>query len=99
MPAALMETVFLANHCILQGFEDPAKAAKYAEKFGTQVEEILPMFAEIKLKVLSHNKEFGYYVVKIPELENLKPMSEVEEAKEAEIEKLKAQLAKLQSGN
>lgn len=67
----LMETVFLANHCVLEGFEDSEKVEEYDKKYGEIVAEKLPMTTKLKLHVLRQSNDKGYYVVKIPELEKI----------------------------
>ena len=93
MDAKLMETVFLANHCILEGFEDPKRSEEFSKQFGDKVLEKLPPLTETKVKVVKNNKDESYYVIKVKELSDMKP-APVDEKAEA-IRALEEQLAKL----
>ena len=98
----LMETLFLANHCILQGFENAELAHIYEEKYSNVIEERLPFATEVKLKVIKQDPDHGYFIVKMhPEVKlNINPEviqkpSEEEEEKIRKIKELEAQLSML----
>lgn len=85
----LMKTVFLANHCVLEGFEDADKAEAFTKQYGAKVTELLPFMHQTKVKVIA--KKDGYFVAKFGELKDMKPETE----KERQIRELQEQLAKL----
>ena len=68
MTAEIMKTPILANHCILQDFEDPKQSQVYEQVFGDKIQELLPPFEEIKLVVVKKLPSSGTYVVRIPQV-------------------------------
>jgi len=99
MHPKLMEFVFLANHVVLEGFEDVSKAAEYKKDFGDEVAGKLESFADTKMKVVKQDKASGRYIGKFKELKDMKPkvdLNKTLEDKDDEIKKLQAQLAQLQ---
>ncbi len=63
-----METVFLANHCVLEGYESFKGSDEKVQKCKSIVEECLQSMTEETLKVVRHIKEEGVYIVSIPKL-------------------------------
>ena len=97
-----METVFLANQCVLEGFDDPDKAEEFSKAYGPKVEEALPFMHQTSIKVVKYDKEGGFYVIKAQELKDLKPeiqilASQEDQEKEERIKKLQEELARLTS--
>ena len=100
----LMETVFLANHCILEGFDnsDPELVQIYEEKYGDIIKERVPFMTEKKLQVLKQHPD-GYYVIHMPKMEDLNPKvakkepldNDDEEKKKLKIKELEEQINKL----
>ena len=84
MDPVMLDTPFLANHCILEGFEDNSKEPEYTEDFGKIVEERMEFFSEHKIIVVK--KVGDYFVVRVPALKDLqpKPSKPAEEAKQAQ---------------
>ena len=84
MDPVMLETPFLANHCILEGFEDNSKEPEYTEDFGKIVEERMEFFSEHKITVVK--KVGDYFVVRVPALKDLqpKPSKPAEEAKQSQ---------------
>merc|ERR1711874_279854 len=105
----MLETPFLANHCILEGFEDNDKEPEYTKDFGNIVEEKMEFFSEHKITVVK--KVGDAYVVRLPALKDLQPKPSksaevtkpkieepktlIDKEKEEQIRKLREELAKL----
>ena len=68
MTPEIMKTPLLANHCILEGFEDPNQSDLYEKVFGQKVQELLPIFDERKILMLKKLPNTGTYVVRIPHI-------------------------------
>ena len=66
----LMTTPFLANHCVLAGF-DGATERKPTEEELALIAKVLATFETVKVKVLRKDKEGGYLVVEVQGLEAL----------------------------
>jgi len=99
MHPKLMETVFLANHVVLEGFDDISKAEEYKKDFGDEIAGKLEPFSDTKMKVVKQDEESGRYIGRFKELKDMKPkvdMNKTLEDKDDEIKKLQAQLAMLQ---
>ena len=105
MDPVMLETPFLANHCILEGFEDEARVAEYTKDFGVEIQEKIECFSDHQITVVK--KIDGYFVVRVPALKGLKPKQStpkekpveepkpVDQEKEEQIRKLREQLALL----
>ena len=109
MDPVMLETPFLANHCILEGFEDNDKEPEYTKDFGNIVEERMEAFSEHKITVVK--KVGDAYVVRVPALKDLQPKPSksaeetkpkieepktvIDKEKEEQIRKLREELAKL----
>jgi hypothetical protein len=97
----LMETVFLANHCILDGFENAKKAPEYDKKYGQFVSNALECMTATKIQVLKHVHD-GYYSIQMAKLNNIVAEEKAnnestmsQEEKKDKIRKLQEELAKL----
>ena len=66
MADELMKTPLLANHCVLEGFEDSEKSDVYQKVFGDKLQELLPAFDETKITVLKKLPNSSTYIVRIP---------------------------------
>lgn len=66
MADELMKTPLLANHCVLEGFEDSKKSDMYQKVFGDKLQELLPAFEETKITVLKKLPNSSTYIVRIP---------------------------------
>ena len=81
----LLETPFLANHCVLEGFDDASKVEVYDKEFGSIVKEQLEFMSEVKLSVVK--KQGDVFIVSVPKLKDLKPKSsQAAEAKPKSVE-------------
>ena len=69
----LLETPFLANQCVLEGFDDASKVEEYDKEFGKIVEERLEFMSEVKLSVVK--KQGDYFIINVPKLKDLEPKS------------------------
>jgi hypothetical protein len=100
----LMETVFLASHCILDGFDNAEKGPEYDKNYGQIVAELLEFMTETKVKVLKQVHD-GYYIIQIANLDKIVAEEKAknkanestmsQEDKEDKIRKLHEELAKL----
>ena len=68
MTEELMKTPILANHCVLEGFEDHKQSELYEKVFGKKVQTLLPPFEEEKIVVVRKLPKSGSYVVRIPRI-------------------------------
>jgi len=97
MDPSLMKTVFLANHCILDGFENEDLVDSYQKLYGQAIKDRFPFATEVKIRVVKHDKDKGYYVIRMPKTDDILPTKakKLNDEKELKIKELEAQLAKL----
>ena len=72
MHPKLMETVFLANHVVLEGFDDISKAEEYKKDFGDEIAGKLEPFSDTKMKVVKQDEESGHYIGRFKQLKDVK---------------------------
>ena len=91
--------VFLANHCILDGFENEDLVDSYQKLYGETIKDRFPFATEVKIRVVKHIKDKGYYVIRMPKTDDIDPtkVKKSNDEKELKIKELEAQLAKLRS--
>ena len=91
--------VFLANHCILDGFENEDLVDSYQKLYGQAIKDRFPFATEVKIRVAKHVKDKGYYVIRMPKTDDIDPTKakKPNDEKELKIKELEAQLAKLRS--
>ena len=77
MHPKLMETVFLANHVVLEGFDDISKAEEYKKDFGDEIAGKLEPFSDTKMKVVKQDQESGRYIGRFKQLKDMKPKVDV----------------------
>merc|ERR1712179_439953 len=70
MAEEIMKTPLLASHCVLEGFEDQSKSDLYKKSFGDKIQELLPMFEDVKLTVVKKIQNTATYIVQIPKIAN-----------------------------
>ena len=68
IPEELMKTPILANHCVLEGFEDAKLSDLYRKVFADKIQELLPLFEEAKITVLRKLPNSSTFVVRIPHI-------------------------------
>lgn len=69
MTDEIMRIPLLANHCVLEGFEDVTKRDSYQKMFGDEITRLLPAFEETEIVVLNKLPNTSTYVVKIPSID------------------------------
>ena len=69
MTDEIMRIPLLANHCVLEGFEDLTKRDSYQKMFGDEITRLLPAFEETEIVVLNKLPNTSTYVVKIPSID------------------------------
>ena len=72
-----METVFLANHVVLEGFDDISKAEEYKKDFGDEIAGKLENFSDTKMKVVKQDETSGRYIGRFKQLKDMKPKVDV----------------------
>ena len=77
MHPKLMETVFLANHVVLEGFDDISKAEEYKKDFGEEIAGKLEALSDTKIKVVKQDEESGRYIGRFKQLKDMKPKVDV----------------------
>ena len=68
MTEEIMQIPLLANHCVLEGFEDVTKKDSYQKMFADEIARLLPSFEETKIVVSNKLPNTSTYIVKIPSI-------------------------------
>ena len=71
MAEEIMKTPLLANHCVLEGFEDAKKSDIYQKVFGDQMQQLLPAFEETKITVIKKLPNTATYIVRISKIASI----------------------------
>ena len=69
MTDEIMQTPILANHCVLEGFEDATKRESYQKMFADEIKKQLPAFEETRVVVLNKLPNTSTFIVRIPSIE------------------------------